>query len=119
MDPVEEAVRMARRSVMGQRHGAVITRSGCIVARGCNRRVSHYHHIWSQHAEVSAICDLKKRFPVESQSRKWMRECRLYVVRVGSDEQGNPLKHSLPCPSCTRAIAHSCIPVVFYSCNQA
>ena len=115
MDPADEAVRMARRSDMLHRHGAVITRCGEIVARGFNKNVNHYHHVWSQHAEVDVICDLRRRFPVESRNRRWLRECRLYVVRVGPDALGNPLKNSLPCCNCTRAILDAQIPVVFYS----
>ena len=115
MDPADEAVRMARRSDMLHRHGAVITRGGQVIARGFNKVVNHYHHLWSQHAEIDALCDLKRRFPVESRNKRWMRDCRLYVVRIGPDSMGNPLKNSLPCHNCSQAILDACIPVVFYS----
>jgi deoxycytidylate deaminase len=100
---------------MLHRHRAVITRGGHIIARGYNHHVNHYHHMWSQHAEVDALVDLKRKFPVESRNKKWMRDCRLYVVRIGPDSRGNPLKNSLPCVNCSAAIKEANIPVVFYS----
>ena len=115
VDPVDEAVTLAHRSDMLQRHGAVITRNGTVIARGFNKLTHIFHHRWSMHAEVDVICDLRKRFPVESRSKKWLRDCRLYVVRIGPDARGNPLKNSLPCRHCSDAICDAGIPVVFYS----
>lgn len=115
--PATEAVRLAKRSDMGQRHGAVITHNGVIVARGFNHHATHLNHSFSVHAEVDALQDLKKRFGSEMKSRRWLRDCRMYVVRVGTNASGNPLKLSKPCKNCKDAIERAGIPIVFYSYN--
>lgn len=115
MDPVDEAARLAFRSDMLQRHGAVITHHGVIVGRGFNERTVQFAHTYSIHAEVAAIMNLRKCFPVEMRNKKWIRECRLYVVRIGPDSKGNPLRNSLPCVKCANCIKSVGIPIVFYS----
>jgi deoxycytidylate deaminase len=114
-DPACEAVRLAKRSYMTQRHGAVITRNGEIIARGFNHHVTHLNHLFSLHAEMDAIADLKKRYASECKSKRWLRDCRLYVVRIGPDSQDNPLRMSKPCVNCKQAIQQIGIPIVFYS----
>jgi hypothetical protein len=39
----------------------------------------------------------------------------MYVVRIGSEMRGAPLKLSMPCCSCSQAINKSSIRRVFYS----
>ncbi len=114
MDPANEAIKMAKRSYMTQRHGAVIVRNGEIIAKGYNHHVTHLNHLFSLHAEMDAIADLKKKYP-ESKSKRWLKDCRLYVVRIGPDRQDNPLRMSKPCINCKQAIQNLGIPIVFYS----
>jgi deoxycytidylate deaminase len=113
MDPAEEAMIMARRSPMLHRHGAVIIKNNQVIARGFNFRVDHFHHLYSMHAEINALVDLKKKFPNEYKNKKWIEKCRMYVVRVSSE--GNHTKLSIPCKNCKAAIEDIGIPVVFYS----
>lgn len=114
-DAIDEAARMARKSEMLHRHGAVIVRQGEIVAKGYNKRTNVFHHSYSFHAEVSCLIDLKRRFPNESKCRRWLKDTKMFLVRVGPDAQGNPLKNSLPCKNCSCAIREAGIPIVFYS----
>jgi deoxycytidylate deaminase len=100
---------------MTQRHGAVITRNGEIIAKGYNHHVEHLNHLFSLHAEMDAISDLKKRFSAECKSKRWLKDCRLYVIRIGPDAQDNPLRMSKPCINCKQAIQQIGIPIVFYS----
>lgn len=115
MDPAMEAIKMAKRSYMNQRHGAVIIRNGELIAKGYNRHVEHLNHLFSLHAEMDAIADLKRRYAAECKSKRWLKDCRLYVVRVGPDSQDNPLRMSKPCCNCKQAIVQLGIPIVFYS----
>ena len=115
IDPADEAIKMARRSYMTQRHGAVIIRNGEIIARGNNRHMTHLNHVYSLHAEMDVIADLKRRYADQCKSKRWLKDCRLYVVRVGPDSQNNPLRMSKPCTNCKQAIQHTGIPIVFYS----
>jgi tRNA(Arg) A34 adenosine deaminase TadA len=114
-DPAHEAACQAIKSTMGQRHGAVITHCGSIVGRGFNHHVTQYCHQFSKHAEVAAISDLKKAFPQEMKSKRWMKDTRMYIVRIGPDSSGHQLKLSKPCCACREAIEKAGIPYVFYS----
>jgi deoxycytidylate deaminase len=115
-DAISEAIRLAHRSYMTQRHGAVIIRNGEVIARGTNRHESHLYHLFSLHAEMDCIADLKKKYAAEVKSRKWMRDCRMVVVRVSNAEKGQErLRMSKPCRFCKRAIEETGIPIVFYS----
>lgn len=115
-DAISEAIRLANRSYMTQRHGAVIIRNGEVIAKGTNRHESHLYHLFSLHAEMDCIADLKKKYTAESKSRKWMRDCRMIVVRVSNGENGvERLRMSKPCKFCKRAIEETGIPIVFYS----
>lgn len=112
MDPVTEAISQANRSPMLHRHGAVIVRNGVIVGKGFNHHVDYFHHSFSLHAEVDAIMDLRKKYAAECRSKKWIRECRLYVVRVSGTQE---LRLSQPCRNCRKCIEGIGIPVVMYS----
>jgi deoxycytidylate deaminase len=90
------------------RHGCVIVKDGRIVSEGYNHKWTHFRHAYSIHAEVHALSRLKKK-------RHVMPSCEMYVVRIGSDRMGNPLKFSKPCPDCTRAIEKAGIRRIYYS----
>lgn len=93
-----------------QRHGCVIVRDNEIISEGYNHTHTHMYHKFSIHAEVDAISKLKH-------NRRLMASCDLYVVRVGRDSMGNPLKYSKPCPDCIKAIQKCGIKRVYYSSN--
>jgi deoxycytidylate deaminase len=93
-----------------QRHGCVIVKDNEIVSEGYNHKQTHLYHKFSVHAEVDAISKMKH-------NRKYMSQCDLYVVRIGTDNMGNPLKYSKPCNGCIKAIEKSGIRRVYYSSN--
>jgi tRNA(Arg) A34 adenosine deaminase TadA len=105
---LKKAAQCAYRSNMTQRHGCVIVDDqGVIVARGFNYKTSHHCHQFSTHAEIDALSKIKKTTD--------MSNFEMYVVRIGSDAQGAPLKLSHPCTSCTRAIMKTTLRRVYFS----
>jgi deoxycytidylate deaminase len=90
------------------RHGCVIvSNKGKIVAEGYNYRLNTL----SIHAEIDALTKIK------GNAKKMISTYTMYIVRIGTDNMGNPLKYSRPCNSCTDAILKSGIKKVFYSTN--
>jgi deoxycytidylate deaminase len=109
---LQRAANIAIRSnVRHHRHGCVIVRDGEVVSEGYNHHTSHYEHKFTVHAEVDALLKLKK-------NKKFLSECELYVVRIGTDLMGNPLKYSRPCCDCTRAILKAGIKKVYFSTDE-
>lgn len=110
---LKRAMTVAQKSTcIHQRHGCVVVKDGEIVAEGYNHHQTHLYHKFSIHAEVHALSKLRKF------NKKFISQCTLYVVRIGTDNMGNPLKFSKPCKDCTRAIEKSGIKRVYYSSNS-
>ena len=89
--------------------GAVISKSGNLIATGHNQRKSHpsitTHYM---HAEAAAIL-----------SRRWdggLRNCIIWVFRQRAD--GTPAI-SKPCPDCMKMIRESGIKRVYYTTGEA
>lgn len=105
---IERAMDLAAKSdMMNHRHGCIIVSNrGKILAEG-------YNHYWgpfmSIHAEVDALSKIHKN------QKKNISQCTMYVVRIGTDKMGTPLKYSRPCEKCTEAILKSGIRKVYYS----
>lgn len=104
---IERATELALKSdVKAHRHGCVIVSNrGKIVSEGFN-------HMWfevSIHAEQDAISKLKTMCKVD------INQCTMYVIRIGTNNMGTPLKFSRPCEKCTHAILKSGIKKVYYS----
>lgn len=110
-DIFERVEQLARKSTMLHRHGAIIVHNGTIVAEGYNRIALHLEHAFSIHAEVDALSKIKHK------GRKFLDECTLIVVRIGSEKRGG-FKDSKPCESCQRAIKNYGIRKVFYSVSS-
>lgn len=109
---LERAMQLALKSTCRHhRHGCVIVKDNEIVAEGYNHHVMHFQHKMSIHAEVDALSKLKY-------NRKIFPECEMYVVRIGTDRMGNPLKYSRPCCDCSRAIEKAGVRRVYYSSNE-
>lgn len=111
IDIFDRATQLARKSTMLHRHGAIIVHDGEIVSEGYNRKTHYMEHAFSIHAEVDAISKIKNK------GKKYLEECTLVVVRVGTDNMMWPLKDSKPCEACQRAIKNHHIRKVFYSVN--
>jgi len=96
-------------NVKSHRHGCVIVKDGIIIAEGFNHHVKHYEHTFTIHAEVDALSKVKKNI---------LLECELYVVRIGTDLMGRPLKYSCPCINCTKSILKAGIKKVYFSTDE-
>jgi deoxycytidylate deaminase len=105
---IENAVSTAKKSNMTQRHGCVIVHKNKIISFGFNQ--SFISCKFSIHAEQAAIIKAKKILP-----RSELKNCRLYVVRIGQDSMENPLKYSKPCPDCSKCIYNAGIKTVYYT----
>lgn len=97
-------------NVKSHRHGCVIVKDGNIITDGYNHYINYYEHTYTIHAEVHALSKLKHI--------KNNNGCELYVVRIGTDSMGNPLKYSRPCNNCTKMILKMGIKKVYYSTND-
>lgn len=104
---LDEAAKIALKSPMGHKHGAVLVYKGKIVSSGHN----YYFLNSSIHAEVAAISCIR------SKQRHILPECELYVVRIGPNKFNNALKYSKPCCNCQNAILKHNIKKAFYSTN--
>lgn len=101
------AAKLAFKSDMVERHGCVIVGGdGSIWATGFNHTSVHIRHCHSVHAEIDALCKLKK---VD------LATADMYVVRLGPASLEHRLKLSKPCDSCRTQINRSAVRRVFYS----
>lgn len=103
------AAKIALRSPMLQKHGAVIVYKNEIISRGFN----YFQADYSIHAEVSAIKSVKGKY------KNVLSECEIYVVRIGPNKFQNVLKYSKPCCNCQNAIIKHNLKKAFYSTNYA
>ena len=106
---LKKASQLALKSDMQHRHGCIIVdnRTDEIIATGFNRRATHLYHTFSSHAESEALRKLKK-----SMDPLYLE---MYVVRIGPESLGHPLKMSKPCEGCEKQILKSGIARVYYS----
>ena len=108
---LKRAAQIAARSTLcHHRHGCVIVHDGEVIAEGYNHYTTFFEHQYTMHAEVDALRKIKKN--------KKISECELYVVRIGTDLMGQPLKYSRPCQHCARAIEKSGLKKVYFSTND-
>lgn len=103
------AAEVAKKSSMMHKHGCIIVYKKQIVATGYNTMPNMFEK--SVHAEINAMNKLKNK------QKYLLKDCDLYVVRIGTDSYGNVLKYSKPCEHCTRCINHFKIRKVYYSTN--
>jgi deoxycytidylate deaminase len=109
---MDQAVKMAKKSTMEHKHGAVIVHNNEIIATGFNFRQYYMCHGFSIHAEVDALTKVKGR-------KNILSEAELYVARIGKFNPAAPssfcLKFSKPCRECSKAILKQGIRKVYYS----
>jgi deoxycytidylate deaminase len=103
-------MRLAFKSNMKMRHGAVITSAtGKIMATGYNWRLCNLHHAYSIHAEQSAVNNMYRT--CKNLPRNTM--LHLFVIRV---LENGALANSAPCARCRMCINNvRSIRKVFYS----
>ena len=106
---LQYAAKVAQKSSMEQKHGAVIVVDNEIIATGFNYHYEHMCHKNSIHAEVDALINVKGR------RRNLLTYAEMYVVRIGTKSMDCPLKYSRPCCDCQKAIKKYGIRKVYYS----
>jgi deoxycytidylate deaminase len=106
---LRKAAQIAFRSNMSHRHGCIIVdgKTGDILSSGYNHTSIHLFHKFSMHAEVDALRKINRKTDLSN--------AELYVVRIGPESQGTPLKMSRPCDGCSKAIHRANIGKVYYS----
>lgn len=102
-------------NLKNHRHGCVIVdnASGQIIAEGYNYKSDGLANpqLNSMHAEMQAIASYR---PL----RRLYPNCSMFVVRIGSDNMGHPLKYSKPCRMCSETIVRAGIKRVYYSAQN-
>lgn len=109
---LDYAAKIAQKSVMEHKHGAIIVLDNEIIATGFNYLYEHMCHKNSIHAEVDALLNVKGR------RRNMLTEAEMYVVRIGPRNMDCPLKYSRPCCDCQKAIMKYGIRKVYYSTSH-
>lgn len=113
---LRRAAQCAFRSNLGQRHGCVIVNAatGAVVSTGYNHKAEYLYHQFSIHAEVDALSKMKKAKLVDPGA-----SFDMYVVRIGPESKGAPLRFSRPCRSCAEAIRRApSVRRVFFSLDD-
>lgn len=103
----KKAAQHAYRSNLTQRHGCVVVLNDEIISVGFNHTHVHLYHKYSLHAEVDALRKIKRNVDLSN--------AELYVVRIGPDSKGSPLRMSKPCLACQNIIIKSKVRKVYYS----
>lgn len=106
------AAKVAEKSTMEHKHGAIIVHDNEIIATGFNHVYEHMCHKNSMHAEVDALLKVRTR------GKHVLNDSEMYVVRLGSRTFKHLLKYSKPCCDCQKAIHKYGIRKVFYSTNN-
>lgn len=105
---IDVAIKEAKRSPMLQKHGCIVVHNNRVVSSAHNHMPPMFQN--SVHAEVNALKKIKHKSAL-------LKECDLYIVRIGPDSSQNALKYSKPCAACARFITSCGIRSVFYSTN--
>jgi deoxycytidylate deaminase len=103
------AAKIAQKSSMEHKHGAVIVHDNIIISSGHNYHYDHMCHKKSIHAEVGALLNVKGK------RRNLLSDAEMYVVRIGTKSMDCPLKYSRPCCDCQKAIVKYGIRKVYFS----
>jgi tRNA(Arg) A34 adenosine deaminase TadA len=106
------ACRVAQKSGMNHRHGAVIVRNGEVVAEGFNYEAQDFSSGFSVHAEMDALAKVKHL------GKAYLSQCDMVVVRIGPSTLSHTTKMSMPCPTCRPMIEWMGIRKVYYTTNE-
>jgi len=106
-----EAAKIAEKSNMLQKHGAIIVYKNKIIADGYNYICDYMNNNYSIHAEIAAISKI-------FYNKKILEECDIYVVRIATSSIFDKcLKNSQPCISCSKFIKKYNLRNIYYSTN--
>ena len=88
-------------NIRSHKHGAIIVENNKIISYGYNHHFTFDNNKgFSIHAEIDALNKILK-------IKRKVKDLELYVVRIGTDSLGNPLKYSKPCLNCTKKLMES------------
>lgn len=104
---LEIAAKVAMKSEMNHKHGAILVHKKQVIASGYN----YYCGDHSIHAEIAVISQIKGKM------KKCLPDCELYVVRIGPNKFHDHLKYSRPCCNCQNYITKKFIKKTYYSTN--
>lgn len=106
---LNKAAQLAFRSNLGQRHGCIVVnpQTDEILSTGFNHTYIHMYHRLSCHAECDALRKIRRSADLSS--------AEMYVVRIGPESLGNPLRLSKPCDGCIKCILKANVGKVYYS----
>lgn len=107
---ISVAAKIAEKSTMQQKHGAVIVYKNKIIATGFNHTCDYMNSNYSIHAEVAAISQI-------FYNKQLLELCDIYVVRI-APAFNNCLKNSKPCKNCTKFINKYKLRNTYYSTND-
>lgn len=112
---LNKASQVASNSLLGHKHGCIIVYKGKIISQGYNHR-AFKNQANSIHAEADALNKLNKKY----KTRKILRDCTMYVVRITNklEETNNIFKMSKPCEKCTKKIIDYGIRKTYYSTDN-
>lgn len=106
------AMRAAESSDCNQRHGAIVVRSGSVLAIGTNKWRNHISTAGILHDEGRSQ-DISIHAEIDALSRvNNPRGATIYVARV--NRTGKP-RLSKPCPACAKALKEAGISKVVYT----
>ena len=109
---IEIAIEQSLKSDMQHRHGAVIVYRNKVVAFGYNRMIwNNRNCFYARHAEVDALKD----FFIRKLDKRILKDCTMYVIRIGKASMDYPTKLSKPCKNCYNYIKKSGIKKVYFS----
>jgi deoxycytidylate deaminase len=93
---IQEAEKLALKSLVIKRHGCVIVQNNKIVGKGYNKLLEkNKNSMKTLHAEVSALNDIKKNNII-------LKQADIYIVRISTD--GTLFRISSPCINCQNHI---------------
>lgn len=107
------AMRVAETSELSQKHGAIIVKSGRVLAVGVNKwrnrelfraSIKTYNPDLTYHAEIDAL----NRFAD-------VKGATIYIARIGKNGES---KYSRPCHRCLQALQKSGIKKIVYTTNR-
>lgn len=108
----QRACRVARKSGMNHRHGAILIHNGSIVAEGYNYESPDFKDLFSIHAEMDVLSKVKHL------GKTFLSQCDMMVVRIGPTTLEHTTKLSMPCPLCRPMIETMGIRRVYYTTND-
>lgn len=122
---IEVAKKVGLKSTLEHKHGACIVYRNKIVSTGynymlgqCNESYENHPKLLSIHAEVAAIKEFLRLGPRNGYNKQTLKDCKLYVVRIGKESMNHPIKLSKPCKNCENTIKRFNIPKVYFSMDD-